>query len=165
MTKELNGQAMLVLGAGRGIGQACARLMAQRGAAVGVADLNNASVDETIALIRQDGGTADGYVLDAGQRDAVLAAAQDMCLRHGHLDAIAASAMWIRYEPVEAIRDETIDRMMSVGLKSVLWSAQAALECMDPAREGRSLLSHHPWPIGGTEARRSIPQSKGGWLP
>ena len=162
MTKELNGQAMLVLGAGRGIGQACARLLAQRGAAVGVADLNNASVDETVALIRQDGGTADGYVLDAGQRDAVLAAAQDMCQRHGHLDAIAASAMWIRYEPVEAIRDETIDRMMSVGLKSVLWSAQAALECMDPARGGAIVAFASPVADRGHRGTAVYTAVKGG---
>lgn len=162
MTKELEGKAMLVLGAGRGIGQACALLLAQRGAAIGVADLNAASVDETVAAIREQGGVARGYTLDVGQRDAVLAAARDMREAHGRLDAVAASAMWIRYEPVSEVRDETIDRMMAVGLKSVLWSAQAALECMDPETGGALVAFASPVADRGHRGTAVYTAVKGG---
>ena len=162
MTSELNGQAVLVLGAGRGIGQACALLLAQRGAAVGVADLNAASVDETVATIRQAGGVATGYTLDVGQREAVLSAARDMRQRHGRLSGIAASAMWIRYEPVAEVRDETIDRMMAVGLKSVLWSAQAAVECMDPEAGGAIVAFASPVADRGHRGTAVYTAVKGG---
>ncbi len=162
MTKELEGQVMLVLGAGRGIGQACALLLAQRGAVVGVADLNAGSVEETVAAIRKDGGVAKGYTLDAGQREAVLAAARDLRQSHGRLDAVAACAMWIRYEPVSQVRDDTIDSMMAVGLKSVLWSAQAALECMDPARGGSIVAFASPVADRGHRGTSVYTAVKGG---
>lgn len=162
MTKELENKSVLVLGAGRGIGQACALLLAQRGAAVGVADLNGDSVEETVAAIREAGGIAKGYTLDVSQREAVLAAARDMRQAHGRLDAIAASAMWIRYEPVSEVRDETIDRMMGVGLKSVLWSAQAALECMDPATGGALVAFASPVADRGHRGTAVYTAVKGG---
>jgi NAD(P)-dependent dehydrogenase (short-subunit alcohol dehydrogenase family) len=133
---ELAGQAVLVTGAGGGIGQACALLLAERGAAVGVLDLDGGSVAGTVGRIQAGGGVAYPYAADVSQRDAMLAAVDDLHQRAGRLDGIVAGAMWIRYEPVEDVRDETIDRMMGVGLKSVLWAAQAALRRMDLERGG-----------------------------
>lgn len=133
---ELVGQVAFVTGAGRGIGQATAVLLARRGATVGVADLDAKGVEETVRLVEQAGGQAHGYVFDVAQREEMLNAVKDLHTHQGRLDAIVASAMWIRYEPVEDVREDTIDRMMGVGLKSVLWAAQAAVGFMDAERGG-----------------------------
>lgn len=134
--KELDGQVALVTGAGRGIGQAVAVLLARRGAIVGIADLDPAGVADTLALIEREDSTGHALSFDAGARDAVLDAATELRHRYGRVDAIVASAMWIRYEPVQDVRDTTIDRMVAVGLKSVFWAAQAALATMDAERGG-----------------------------
>ena len=42
--------------------------------------------------------------------------------------------MWIRYEPIEAVRDESFDRMLGAGLKAPVWAAQALLAHRDPKR-------------------------------
>lgn len=160
--KELEGQVVLVMGAGRGIGAATALLLARRGAVVGVADLDAEGVSRTSETIQQEGGSAHGFTLDAGQRDAVLAAARELGQRCGSLDAIAASAMWIRYEPVADVRDETIDRMMAVGLKSVLWAAQAAQECMDPERGGAIVTFASPVADRGHRGTAVYTAVKGG---
>jgi NAD(P)-dependent dehydrogenase (short-subunit alcohol dehydrogenase family) len=160
--KELEGHVVFVIGAGRGIGQATAALLARRGAIVGVGDLDADSVAETARLVRDAGGEAHELTLDVGQRDAVLAAARSLRQRCGRLDAIAPCAMWIRYEPVQDVRDDTIDRMIAVGLKSVFWCAQAALECMDPERGGSIVTFASPVADRGHRGTATYTAVKGG---
>lgn len=141
---ELGDHVAFVTGAGRGIGQATALLLARRGAAVGVCDIDGAGVADTVAAIEREGGKGLGFVLDASERDPLLDAVGRLSATFGRLDSIVASAMWIRYEPLEAVRDEVVDRMMAVGLKSVLWAAQAAVHGMDTTRGGALVTFSSP---------------------
>ena len=133
---ELQDHVTFVTGAGRGIGQATALLLARRGAIVGICDRDGASVSATVAEIRAQGGNAHGYVVDVGEREAMLDAVGKFARECGGLDSIVASAMWIRYEPIEDVRDEVVDRMFAVGMKAVLWAAQAARLAMQSDRGG-----------------------------
>lgn len=159
---ELDGQVAFVTGAGRGIGQATAVLLARRGAIVGVADVDPAGVAATLALIEHEGAYGHGFSVDAGARDAVLQAAGDLRQRCGRLDAIVAGAMWIRYEPLEDVRDATIDRMMAVGLKAVVWAAQAAQQTMDPERGGVLVTFASPVADRGHRGTAAYTAVKGG---
>jgi NAD(P)-dependent dehydrogenase (short-subunit alcohol dehydrogenase family) len=67
---RLQGKTAIVTGAGSGIGRASARLFAQEGAKVLVADVTDA-VEETASMIRKDGGTAIAVKADAGDEAAV----------------------------------------------------------------------------------------------
>ena len=57
----------LVTGAAQGIGRAIAELLAQRGAAIAVADLNGEGANEVAAVIREAGGTATAVHLEIGR--------------------------------------------------------------------------------------------------
>ena len=46
------------------------------------------------------------------------------------IDVVVNCAMWIRYERIEDVVEETVDGMLAVGLKSLLWTTQAALPKM-----------------------------------
>jgi 3-oxoacyl-[acyl-carrier protein] reductase len=159
---ELAGQAAFITGAGRGIGLATAILLAQRGATVGIADLNEEAVEAAVRQVQEAGGKAFGYTLDASNREAMLEAVDDLHIRCGRLDAIATSAMWIRYETVDQVRDETIDRMMGIGLKSVLWAAQAALRCFDADRGGAIVAFASPVADRGHRGTAVYTAVKGG---
>ena len=129
-------RAVLVTGAGRGIGRAIAELLAARGHSVGVADLDTQLCAETVAAIANAHGTALSLTLDVADRAAVLDAAQTMARKFGRLDAVVNNAMWIRYQPIAEVDENTVDRMFGVGLKGTLWGVQALLSCMDPQRGG-----------------------------
>ena len=55
---NLDGQVVLVSGAGRGIGRAAAELIAQMGARVAITSRTVAQVEEVAQAIRDDGGQA-----------------------------------------------------------------------------------------------------------
>ena len=60
----LDGRLALITGAGQGNGRALAIGIAQAGARVVVTDVNDATVQETAKLVREQGGEAWAFVLD-----------------------------------------------------------------------------------------------------
>ena len=133
MNWELEGQAVLITGAGRGLGRAAAELLASCGADVAVCDLDPASAADTARAI---GGRAKDYLFDAADRAAFLAAAADFAKAHGRIDAVVNNAMLLRYEPIEAVSDDVLNTMLGVGIKGAVWGAQALLAHMDAERGG-----------------------------
>jgi len=53
---RLKGKVSIITGAGQGIGQATAVKFAQEGAKVAVCDINEATIQETVAKIEELGG-------------------------------------------------------------------------------------------------------------
>ncbi|CAN7165170.1 glucose 1-dehydrogenase [Variovorax sp. LjRoot290] len=136
MNPSLEGRVAFISGAGHGIGRATALTMARLGATVGVNDLKQEFVEETVAEIHRLGGKAMPLAQDVstrdGMREAVLRFARDA----GRLDVMVNNAAWVRYQPLAEITPEVMDRMVDIGFKSVIWGIQAAAEAMDPERGG-----------------------------
>lgn len=124
---ELSQQAVLISGAGRGLGRAIAVRLAQHGAAVGLIDIDAASVQAVALEIQAAGGRASAYVADVAVRAAFLAAAASFAREHNGLDALINNAMLLRYEPVSAISEAVADQMLGIGIKGAIWGSQALL--------------------------------------
>jgi meso-butanediol dehydrogenase/(S,S)-butanediol dehydrogenase/diacetyl reductase len=138
------GQPILISGAGRGLGEGIARHLAAEGAIVGIADINGASAQGVAAAINADGGRAYGYQADCGSRADFLAMAGKFAADAGPLRAVINNASVLVYEPIEAVTEETLDRMLSAGLKSVFWGVQAFLAHRDESAPGNILNYSSP---------------------
>jgi NAD(P)-dependent dehydrogenase (short-subunit alcohol dehydrogenase family) len=78
---RLEGKVAVVTGAGTGIGRATARLFAQEGARVVVAEIDAAAGEQTAQLIKQAGGAAIAVTTDVTEPDSIQAAI-DTAMRH-----------------------------------------------------------------------------------
>ena len=87
MTGRLDGKVAIVTGAGSGIGRAAAKLFAEEGALLILADLDNA--DETAAEI---GAAARAYTVDTAEEDSVRRLVRQAEEHHGGLDIVFANA-------------------------------------------------------------------------
>ena len=91
MSGVLQGKVAIVTGAASGIGRATALLFAREGASVIASDVSEA-VDETVAAIRHEGGTADAVRADAGDEREVAALVRRAVDAFGGLDIFYANA-------------------------------------------------------------------------
>jgi len=136
MKPDLSGQKVLISGAGRGLGKAIAEYLADCGMTVAVCDIDGETANAVAAGIRQGGGKAEAYVADLGKRQAFLDAADDFAGKHGSIDALINNASVLVYEPIEAVSEATLDKMLSGGLKTVFWGTQAFLAHHDEGTPG-----------------------------
>ena len=127
---SLAGRRALVTGAGNGIGRATARHLAALGAMVGVNDLKPEFVDRVVAEITEAGGHAIPIVQNIASREGMRHAVLGFATQAGGLDVLVNNAAWVRYQAVPDIAPETVERMLEVGFKSVIWGIQAAAEVM-----------------------------------
>ena len=138
--EELAEQAVLVTGAGRGLGRSVAAKLAGLGAAVAVLDVDAATCEATAQSIRAAGGRARAYAVDVSDRAAFARAAADFARELGRIDAVVNNAMLLRYEPIQAVTEAVLDRMLAIGIKGAVWGAQLLLEHMS-AERGAALIN------------------------
>ncbi|MEU5832901.1 SDR family NAD(P)-dependent oxidoreductase [Streptomyces diacarni] len=127
---DLTGRTALVTGAASGIGRATAVLLAQAGAAVHCADLDERGLARTTGEIEAAGGEAWGYVLDVTDRAALSDAVAAATRAGGSLDVAAAIAGVMHRSTVLETRDADLDRVLDVNFKGVLHTCQEAARSM-----------------------------------
>ncbi|MCD8139125.1 MAG: SDR family oxidoreductase [Planctomycetaceae bacterium] len=86
----LTGKVAIVTGGGRGIGQVIARGFAKAGAEVVI--LSRSGADETLELIKKDGGKAYYIATDVTKEESVDAAMAEILKRSGSIDIVFNNA-------------------------------------------------------------------------
>ena len=119
---ELAEQAVLITGAGRGLGRAIAVRLAQHGAAVGLIDIDAATVRTAQQIRAAAGGRRP--TRPTCRPAALLEAAGRFAADHAGLDAVINNAMLLRYEPLTAITEAVADQMLGIGIKGAIWGSQ-----------------------------------------
>jgi NAD(P)-dependent dehydrogenase (short-subunit alcohol dehydrogenase family) len=122
---KLTDRVALVTGGASGIGLATAEALAEAGARVTIADLE----DDAIAAAREQ-MAAKGYAIEGVRMDVTHSArvsevADEMAARHGRIDILVNNAGIARSEtPAENVTDEHWLNVLDVNLNGTFWCAR-----------------------------------------
>lgn len=117
----------LVTGAASGIGRAIALRLSERGAIVGLLDLNEDGLTETRAQITDAGGIADCLVCNVTRSDDVRHAIAGFVASRGGLDTIVTAAGVAREGYVHDVTEDDWDMVVDVNLKGTFLIAHHAI--------------------------------------
>jgi meso-butanediol dehydrogenase / (S,S)-butanediol dehydrogenase / diacetyl reductase len=133
---RLKEQIVIVTGGGSGIGQAIARLFAQEGAAVVVADLAVERAQATVQAIEATGGRGLAVAVDVAQQAEVEAMAAQALAHYGRIDVLVNNAAISQGDDILTIDEDTWDLNLNIVLKGVYLCSRAVLPTMIKQRRG-----------------------------
>jgi NAD(P)-dependent dehydrogenase (short-subunit alcohol dehydrogenase family) len=116
---KLNGKAVLVTGASRGLGRALAEEFAARGARLALVARGAADLEKVVAAIRAKGGTAHALPGDIGDKTAVHGLAGAAAALLGPIDVLVHNASTLGPVPLRLLLDtecEDLSHVLEVNL-------------------------------------------------
>jgi len=139
----ISGRTVLITGAARGIGAACARRLAGDGAKLVLADVDGAGVEKLAAELGQVAVRAD-----VTKPDDIARMIEEPYRRWGRLDVLFNNAGVIRVQPMFEVTEAEWDHVMDVNLRAVFFVLQAA---------ARRMVTQAP--MSGSELRGKLIQT------
>lgn len=138
-TAGLTGKVALVTGAGSGIGQAAAQLLAKEGTKVALLGRTEEELEKAVAQIQGDGGEAMSVVADISQPEQMQQATQQIVDRWGRLDIVFANAgingVWA---PIEDLTPDEWDKTLNINLKGTFLTVKYAVPYLK--KQGGSVI-------------------------
>lgn len=143
MTRRFDGRVAVVFGAGSvgpgwGNGKAAAVQYARDGATVAAIDIRLEAAEETVGIVRGEGGTAEAWRCDVTRRDEIGAVVDAIVARFGRIDVLHNNVGLPAMGTTESLTEAEWDHAMDVNLKSVFLTCQAVLPVM--VRQGKGAI-------------------------
>ena len=168
---DFSGQAVVVSGAGRGLGRLYALDLARRGASVVVNDIggtmNGSGTDSSVAdsvveEIRAAGGTAVASHDSVDTPEGASAVIDAATTTYGRVDAVVSNAGIYEMVPYEQLSVEQWRRMLSVHLDGTFYLSQPAYRVMKAQGHGRLVFVASNIAAFGQEHATHYAAAKGG---
>jgi len=137
----LDGKAVVITGAGGGIGRGHALLMAEEGARVVVNDINAQAAAGVVAEIASAGGSAAADGNDIASRAGAEALIRACIDSFGAIDVLVNNAGNLRDRSFLKMSDEEFDAVWLVHVKGSFWCAQAAARAMKARGTGGVIIN------------------------
>src|SRR5690606_23974429 len=151
---RLGNKVAIITGGAGGIGAATAELFAQEGAKVALVDIDAAVLGEVAARIRANvpGAQLLEIAIDVGKEASARAIVDQALAAFGGIDVLVNNAGIRSYEPLDAAKAETWEKILSVNLLSYAYLAREALPALRKSGKGSivNISSTHAFnPRGG----------------
>jgi NAD(P)-dependent dehydrogenase (short-subunit alcohol dehydrogenase family) len=124
---RLQNKVALISGAAQGLGAAMARRFAEEGASVFIGDLKAEAGNRTVGEIRGKGGRAFFLALDVTSEQSWIDAMAAVVKEAGRLDVLVNNAGINIREPIEVMKAENFDIMLSVNVKGPFLGTKHAI--------------------------------------
>ncbi|MBB4570784.1 SDR family oxidoreductase [Rhizobium leucaenae] len=134
-------KVVIITGASSGIGEATARLLANKGAKVVLGARRDDKLKALAAEIAREGGQAVYQVLDVTKRsdnDDIVKLAKES---FGSVDAIFLNAGLMPSSPVSALKTDDWDKMVDVNIKGVLNGIAAVMPTFIARKSGHVIAT------------------------
>ena len=160
---DFTGQAVLVTGAGRGVGEEIARLFHASGARVAVTDVDAATAARVAESLDATGATAMPLTLDVRRKQDFEHARDRISQAWGRTDIVINNAGYAKRTPVQEITTEEFDDIVAINMRSVFLSCQVFSEHMKAHGQGRIInVTSLAGQNGGTVASAHYAAAKAG---
>ncbi len=134
---RLSGKVALVTGAARGIGRAIATRLAEEGAKVAIADIQEDAATKTAAELKEAGAVAFAVKLDVTSLDSAIKAVATVERQLGPIDILVNNAGWDQLEPFVESSPETWERVIAINFRGVLNCCKAVIPGMQARGQGK----------------------------
>ena len=159
---RISDKVAIITGAASGIGRATAILFAKEGGKVVVADKNEVGGNETVDLIRSDGGQAIFNYVNVTSATDIQGMVKTTINTYGKLNILVNNAGIAIRLPVVDLSEEDWDRNIDVNLKSIYLSSKYAIPRMIENSGGSIVNITSIYGIVGGRIRAAYAASKGG---
>ena len=130
LNTKLDGKVAVVTGAASGIGKQIALTLAQAGAAVAIADLNQNGADAVAEEIKGAGGKAIGVAMDVTSEDAVNQGIDRVAAELGPVDILVSNAGIQIVNPIENYAFSDWKKMQAIHVDGAFLTTKAVLKHM-----------------------------------
>ena len=147
---DLEGKVVVVTGAGRGLGQKMAVMVAAKGGQVALADISEEGLKETARLCREAGGKASYYITDISNESAVELLFNNVAGDFGQVDAtinnagITRDGLLVKYRDGKVVGKMSLEDWISViqiDLRGVFLCAREAAVKMIEQGDGGVIIN------------------------
>ena len=144
MEKRLSNKVAIITGAGSGIGRETSLLFLEEGAQVVLADINEATLEETMNLVSQKGfkDNAVSVIADVSKESAIESMVKTAMDEFGQLDILFNNAgLGGAFGSISDIDGDEWDQSMVILLKSVFMGIKHASKVMKTNPNGASIIN------------------------
>lgn len=138
---SIEGQVVLVTGAGQGIGRGIALRLAADGADIAIVDVNEAKMDAVADEVRRIGRKAITFVADVTDRAQVYAAVDHAESVLGGFDVMVNNAGIAQVNPIADVQPDEVAAILAVNVEGVLWGIQAAAKKFQNRGQGGKIIN------------------------
>jgi 2-deoxy-D-gluconate 3-dehydrogenase len=138
---DLSGKTAIVTGGAMGIGLGIVHRLAEAGANVVIADLDEPAGNAVVAELQQDGRSVTFIRIDVSNGTDVESVIEHAVTTYGTIDILVNNAGIYPQSPMLQMPLETFEKILSVNLKSVFMLTKAVSEIMIRQGKGGKIIN------------------------